>query len=311
QRPGQEGGADPQPSEGRFHHSGGGQGAADQVFHQRNRLAADHRAAGGREREPAEPDRYRTQRGVGVLPGRAAEEGLGVPDQLWGRERTAAGLHRERAAADRGAEPVAGIVWGERDPSGTGADDGRAAGHGAVRRDLPGGGREAEGRGGAQGDRGDHRWGGPGKPEDEEPGDRGCAEIRRGDLQYRLLRPGGVWLRVWVWRRRGRSRTAEDERRDGRASVQGRSQTHARAGVQRAAGRNAQPVLDRVYADQRSEGRGIPAPGGTVGEQGFEGAGPQGVLRDQAGREMRRGAMEAPIRAANVTSWEETIIGGR
>ena len=97
------------------------------------------------------------------------------------------------AAADRGAEPVAASSGRQRDPSGTGADHGRAARHGAVRRGLPGGEREAEGRGRAQSDRGDHRRRGPGQPADAEPGDRGGAEIRRGDLQHRLLRPERVW----------------------------------------------------------------------------------------------------------------------
>ena len=96
----------------------------------------------------------------------AAQEGRGVPDQLRRRGRTAAGLHQLAAPADRGAEPAARQLRRQRPSSRPGADRRQPARHRAVRRRLSGGQREAEDRGGPQGDRGDHRWRGPGQPAD-------------------------------------------------------------------------------------------------------------------------------------------------
>ncbi len=64
---------------------------------------------------------------------------------------------------------------------------------------------------GAEGDRGDHRWRGPGQPHDAQSGDRGGAKVGLRDLQHRLLRPAGV-RPVQYWGRGRRRRAPEDER---------------------------------------------------------------------------------------------------
>ena len=67
--------------------------------------------------EPAQSDRDRTQRRLAVLLFGAAQEGRGVPDQLRRRGGAAAGLHAVAAAAERGAEPAAGELGRQRNPS--------------------------------------------------------------------------------------------------------------------------------------------------------------------------------------------------
>ena len=68
-------------------------------------------------------------------------------------------------------------------------------GHGALRRRLPGGQRKAEDRSGPQGDRASSPTAWTRAAASRSTGHRGGAEIRRGDLQHRLLRPGRLRLR--------------------------------------------------------------------------------------------------------------------
>ena len=56
----------------------------------------------------------------------------------------------------------------------------------------------------------------------------------------------------------GERRTAEDVRRDRRPRVQGGPQAHSGTGLQGTAGRDAQPVLDRLHAHQRHQGWLLP-----------------------------------------------------
>ena len=79
-----------------------------------------------------------------------------------------------------------------------------------------------------------------------------------------------------------RFRAAQNGRADRRPHLQSGPQAFALRCLQRAAGRDAQPVRHRIQSCRRQQGRLLPQGGSAHSGQGPEGPGPQRLLRHQA-----------------------------